>query len=209
MDTQSITTPYTGNENRRRIRPRTAAALGIGLGLAALVGAGAVRMASPAVADPGNGTAHIVVQETDYFPKPGDDPSTFWGIFSLDGACGYSSARLSVSDTETFFIAQHMTGATGYKYNSVGKINDEAWTFTPVAADGTTLPTFEGTADEVATAVGIDNGSTALSVNYSFHGTATNTGGQRINLVVKGILRTDADHNITRFDWGVQTCTVN
>ena len=192
---------------RRPARRRTAAITG--LALAASVAAGAVGLSSPAAADPGNGTQHLVLQQTDYFPKPGDDASTFYGIFSLDGACGYPSATFSQSDTERFFVAQHLTAATGYKYNSVGKIDDEPWTFTPVAADGTVLPTFSGTADEVATAVGIDNGATPLSVNYSFHGTATDPAGQRLDLVVKGILRTDADHNITRFDWGVQSCNVH
>ena len=194
MNTQSTST-----------RRRTAALAGLALAASA----GAVSLSSPAAADPGNGTQHLVAQQTDYFPRPGDDASTFYDIFSLDGVCGFASALYSVSDTETFFVAQHQTQATGYKYNSVGKIDNEQWSLTPVAADGTTLPTFSGTADEVATAVGIDAGATPLSVNYSFHGTATNPAGQRLDLVVKGVVRTDADHNITRFDWGVQSCNVH
>jgi hypothetical protein len=154
-------------------------------------------------------TDHMVVTETDYFPKAGDDPSTFYGIFSLDGVCGFAHADYTQSDTETFFIAQHNNDVTGYKYNAVGKIDDESWTLTPVTADGTRLATFTGTADEVATAVGVDNGATPLSVNYSFHGTATNPAGQRLQLVIKGVLRTDAAHEVTRFDWGVQSCAVH
>jgi hypothetical protein len=166
--------------------------------------------AANAVADPAaNATDHQVVTQTDYFPKPGDDPGSFYGIFSLDGACGFPSARFRQSDTETFFIAQHENAATGYRYNAVGKIDDEPWTLTPLAADGTPLPAFSGTADEVATSRGIDDGMTPLSVNYTFDGTATDPSGQRLRLIVKGVLRTDADHMITRFDWGVQSCQVH
>jgi hypothetical protein len=46
-------------------------------------------------------------------------------------------------------------------------------------------------------------------VNYTFDGTATDPSGQRLRLIVKGVLRTDADHMITRFDWGVQSCQVH
>ena len=154
-------------------------------------------------------TQHYVAQQTDYFPKAGDDPSTFYGIFSLDGVCGFAHADYTQSDTETFFIAQHNNGTTNYKYNAVGKIDDEPWTLTPVTADGTRLGTFAGTADEVATSVGVDNGSAPRSVNYTFDGTATNADGQRLRLLVKGVMRSDSDGNVTRFDWGVQSCTVH
>lgn len=177
----------------------------------AVVGAAALTAALPvtAHADSTTGTDHFVATETDYFPKAGDDPSTFYGIFSLDGVCGFAHANYTQRDTETFFVAQHNNGVTGYKYNAVGKIDDEAWSITPVTADGTVLPSYVGTADEVATAVGVDNGATALSVNYSFVGTATNPSGERLHLIVKGRLRTDSDHAITRFDWGVQSCTLH
>ena len=163
---------------------------------------------APAVAE-SNGTQHLVMTQTDYFPKPGDDAGTFYGIFSLDGACGFPSASFTQSDTETFFVAQHENGQTGYKYNSVGKINNELWSFTPRNSDGTVLPTFSGTADEVATAVGTDNGATPSSVNFTFDGTAANATGQRLHLIVKGVLRTASDGSVTRFDWGVQTCQVH
>ena len=154
-------------------------------------------------------TQHYVAQQTDYFPKAGDDPSTFYGIFSLDGVCGYAHADYTQSDTETFFIAQHNNGMTGYKYNAVGKIDDEPWTLTPVTADGTRLSTYTGTADEVATSTGTDNGSMPRSVNYTFDGTATNAAGQQLRLLVKGVMRTDSDGNISRFDWGVQSCQLH
>jgi hypothetical protein len=175
----------------------------------AMISALAAAASAPAAGADSNGTDHFVVTQTDYFPKPGDDPGTFYGIFSLDGACGFPSASFTQSDTETFFVAQHQNGQTGYKYNSVGKINDEDWTLTPKSADGTVLPRFSGTADEVATAVGTDNGATASSVNYSFDGTAANAAGHRLHLIIKGVLRTGADGSVTRFDWGVQACQVH
>ena len=170
---------------------------------------GVLAMPSTAFASSTQATDHFVVQETDYFPKAGDDPTTFYGIFSLDGACGYDHVAYSQSDTETFFVAQHNTAQTGYQYNSVGKIDDEAWTFSPLDANGDPITTFAGTADEVATATGLDNGTMATSVNYSFVGTASDPGGRVVHLVVKGILRTDSEHNVTRFDWGVQSCVVH
>jgi hypothetical protein len=154
------------------------------------------------------GSDHMVITETDYFPKAGDDATTFWGIFSLDGACGFASSSITVNDTETFFVTQHNNGTTGFKYNSVGRIDNEAWTLTPTTADGTVLPTFTGTADEVATATGTGGGSTPGSVNFSFHGKASDVAGRTLQMVIKGVLRTDKDGNVTRFDWGVQSCTV-
>ena len=154
------------------------------------------------------GSDHFVATETDYFPKAGDDATTFWDIFSLDGACGFASSTFTVADTETFFVTQHNNGATGFKYNSVGRIDNEAWTLTPRTADGTVLPTFTGTADEVATATGTDGGATPTSVNFGFHGTASDPTGRTLQLVIRGVFRTDKDGNMTRFDWGVQSCTV-
>ena len=177
------------------------------VGTAALAPHYAAHAASSGVND--RATDHFVATQTDYFPKAGDDPSTFYGIFSLDGVCGYAHAFYTQADTETFFIAQHNNGATSYKYNAVGKIDDEPWTITPVTTDGTSLATFSGTADEVATSVGVNDGTMPLSVNYSFIGTASNSAGQTLHLVVKGTLRADADGTITRFDWGVQSCTVH
>jgi hypothetical protein len=178
-------------------------------GTVLLLSALTAGVTAPAALADGNGTEHLVVTQTDYFPKPGDDPGTFYGLFSLDGACGFPSAGFSQSDTETFFIAQHENGRTGFKYNSVGKIDDEPWTFTANNADGTPLTTFAGTADEVATAVGTDNGATPRSVNYTFDGTAADPAGRRLRLIVKGVLRTAADGSITRFDWGVQACQLH
>ena len=174
--------------------------------VAGAVPTGVIAWPGHAHAATDNGTDRYVAQQTDYFPRPGDDPSTFYGIFSLDGVCGFAHATYSQSDTETFFIAQHENAQTSYKYNAVGKIDDEPWTITPVAADGTVGTTFSGTADEVATSRGFDNGSMPTSVNYTFDGTATNSAGRRIHLVVKGVMRTAADGTITRFDWGVQSC---
>jgi hypothetical protein len=176
---------------------------------AALPFATALAVPEAAHADSTQGTDHFVVTETDYFPKAGDDPTTFWGIFSLDGACGFASSSITVDDTETFFVAQHNNGATGFKYNSVGHIQNEAWTLTPRTADGTVLPTFSGTADEVATATGTGGGANATSVNFGFHGKASNAAGRTLDLVIKGVLRTDKDGNVSRFDWGVQSCNVH
>src|SRR5437868_3876074 len=144
------------------------------------------------------GTNHYVAQQTDYFPRPGDDPSTFYGIFSLDGVCGFAHATYSQSDTETFFIAQHQNATTSYKYNAVGKIDDEPWTITPVAADGQAGDTFTGSADEVATSRGYDGGAMPSSINYTFDGTATDINGHHIHHIVKGTLRADAGGNVTR-----------
>jgi len=155
-----------------------------------------------------HGSDHFVATQTDYFPKAGDDATTFWDIFSLDGACGFASSTFTVADTETFFVTQHNNGATGFKYNSVGRIDNEAWTLTPRTTDGTVLPTFTGTADEVATATGTDGGATPASVNFGFHGTASDPTGRTLQLVIRGVFRTDKDGNMTRFDWGVQSCTV-
>jgi hypothetical protein len=171
----------------------------------------AAGLVAPAAAhaDSSQGSDHFVVTETDYFPKAGDDATTFWGIFSLDGACGFASSSITINDTETFFVTQHNNGMTGFKYNSVGRIDNEAWTLTPRTADGTVLPTFSGTADEVATATGTGGGSSPSSVNFSFHGKASDAGGRTLQLVIKGVLRTDKDGNVTRFDWGVQSCIVH
>jgi hypothetical protein len=176
---------------------------------AALPIATALVVPVEAHADSTSGSDHFVVTETDYFPKAGDDATTFWDIFSLDGACGFASSTFTVADTETFFVTQHNNGATGYKYNSVGHIQNEAWTLTPRTADGTVLPTFSGTADEVATATGTGGGSSATSVNFGFHGKASNSAGRTLDLVIKGVLRTDKDGNVSRFDWGVQSCNVH
>lgn len=151
-------------------------------------------------------TDHYVATQTDYFPKPGDDPSTFYGIFGLDGVCGFAHARYTQSDTETFFIAQHNNGRTNYRYNAVGRIKDEPWSITPVSADGVVGATYYGTADEVATSTGYADGAMPTSVNYTFVGTATNAAGQSLRLLVKGILRAGSDGSVTRFDWGVQSC---
>ena len=154
-------------------------------------------------------TDHYVATQTDYFPKAGDDPSTFYGIFSLDGVCGFAHALYTQSDIETFFIAQHNNGQTSYKYNAVGRIDDEPWSITPVTADGVVGSTYAGTADEVATSTGYDDGAMPTSVNYSFVGSATNSAGKQIRLVIKGVLRTASQGTITRFDWGVQSCRTN
>jgi hypothetical protein len=175
---------------------------------AALPIATALVVPPAAHADTTQGSDHFVVTETDYFPKAGDDATTFWGIFSLDGTCGFASSAFTVADTETFFVTQHTNGATGYKYNSVGRIDNEAWTLTPRTADGTVLPPFSGTADEVATATGTGGGSVPTSVNFGFHGTASNAAGRTLDLVIRGVLRTDKDGNVSRFDWGVQSCIV-
>jgi hypothetical protein len=178
------------------------------LALAVLPLAAAVAVPTAARADSGQGSDHFVVQETDYFPKAGDDASTFWDIFSFDGACGFASATFSVQDTETFFVTQHDNGTTGLKYNSVGLIRGEQWTFTPTTADGSTLPTFSGTANETATATGTGGGGSPTSVNFGFEGSASNSVGQNLHLVIRGVLRTDKDGNVSRFDWGVQSCSV-
>jgi hypothetical protein len=175
---------------------------------AALPIATALVVPAAAQADSTQASDHFVATQTDYFPKAGDDASTFWDIFSLDGACGFASSTFTVADTETFFVTQHNNGATGFKYNSVGRIDNEAWTLTPRTADGSVLPTFSGTADEVATATGTGGGSVPTSVNFGFHGKASNATGRTLDLVISGVLRTGKDGNVTRFDWGVQSCTV-
>jgi hypothetical protein len=185
-----------------------AAALPLAVGIAAPAAAHAA-LRTAIHADSAQGSDHLVLTDTDYFPKAGDDATTFWDIFSLDGACGFASSTFTVSDTETFFVTQHNNGATGFKYNSVGHIQNEAWTLTPRTADGTVLPTFSGTADEVATATGTGGGANATSVNFGFHGKASNAAGRTLDLVIKGVLRTDKDGNVSRFDWGVQSCNVH
>ena len=170
------------------------------------VPAGVLGWSGHAHASSTTATDHYVATQTDYFPKPGDDPSTFYGIFSLDGVCGFAHALYTQSDTETFFIAQHNNGETAYKYNAVGRIDDEPWSITPVSADGVVGTTYTGTADEVATSTGYAEGAMPTSVNYSFVGSATNSAGQHIRLVIKGVLRTGSDGTVTRFDWGVQSC---
>jgi hypothetical protein len=182
----------------------------LALTAAALLGC-ALPLAAPvaAQADSTQGSDHMVLTDTDYFPKAGDDGTSFWGIFSLDGACGFASSTISIVDTETFFVTQHNNGATGLKYNSVGHIQNEAWTLTPTTTDGTVLPTFTGTADEVATATGTGGGTVPSSVNFGFHGSATNAAGRTLQMVIRGVLRTDKDGNVTRFDWGVQSCSVH
>jgi hypothetical protein len=45
-------------------------------------------------------------------------------------------------------------------------------------------------------------------VNFGFHGKASNAAGRTLDLVIRGVFRTDKDGNLTRFDWGVQSCSV-
>jgi hypothetical protein len=130
---------------------------------------------------------------------------TTWSVNAADAA---PTTSPNPPPKGTTAVTQHNNGATGFTYNSVGRIDNEVWTLTPRTADGTVLPTFSGTAYEVATATGTGGGSTPTSVNFGFHGKATDTIGRTLQLVIKGVLRTDKDGNVTRFDWGVQSCTV-
>lgn len=155
------------------------------------------------------GTEHFVHTETGAYPGPGDDPNSFYGIFSLDGACGFASARFAQSDTENFYITQHDNGAAAGQWQARAVIADEPWSFVAEDADHQAVQVFSGTADEFVTARGDETPQGFQSINYRFDGTAVDDAGHSLHLIVSGRLRTDRADQITRFDYSVQTCTVH
>ena len=154
------------------------------------------------------GAVHFVHTETSAYPGPGDDPNAFYGIFALDGACGYPSARFAQSDTENFYVTQHDNGAAAGTWEARAIISDEPWSF--VGEDAAHNPTtvYQGTADEFVTARGADSPQGFQSINYRFDGTASDPAGHVLHLIVQGRLRTDPVGDITRFDYFVQSCTI-
>jgi hypothetical protein len=181
-------------------------------GIAGGVAAAAVLAStSPAWAATGTtpGTEHFVHTETSAYPGPGDDPNSFYGIFSLDGACGFASARFAQSDTENFYIVQHDDGAAAGDWQARAIIADEPWSFVAEDADHYPVATFNGTADEFVTARGDDSPQGYHSINYRFDGTAVDAAGESLHLIVQGRLRSDQADQITRFDYHVQSCTLH
>ena len=155
------------------------------------------------------GAEHYVHTETSAYPGPGEDPNSFYGIFSLDGACGFASARFAQSDTEDFYITQHENGAAAGQWQARAVIADEPWTFVAENSDHSPVQRFTGTADEFVTARGDETPQSYQSINYRFDGTATDDAGHTLHLIVQGRLRTDRSDDITRFEYGVQACTVH
>ena len=174
-----------------------------------LTAAAVLTPAAAAWADTGGtpGAEHLVYTETSAYPGPGDDPNSFYGIFRLDGACGFPAAQFAQSDTENFYITQHDAGAAAGDWQARAIIDDEAWSFVAEDADHNPVTTFKGTADELVTARGDDSPQGYHSINYRFDGTASDGAGHTLHLIVKGRLRSGRDSNITRFDYAVQTCT--
>ncbi len=158
-----------------------------------------------------NGTIRFVEVVSGSYPAADDDPETFYGLFSLAGACGFERARIALEYTESFFVALHQGGAPAGGYNAVGKIVDEAFTFEVLNDSGEVVDTYTGTADEHATAVGTvtEEGQELRHSNYSFVGTATNDEGSALRLVVKGRYRTDPrTGELRRFDYSIHSCRV-
>ncbi len=165
----------------------------------------------PAGEEHSNGTIRLVEVESGSYPGPGDDAETFYGFFSLEGVCGFDSARMTLEYTETFFVALHQQGTRAGGFNAVGRIDDEAFTYEVLDASGDVVDTYTGTADELGTAVGslTEDGQTLDHSNYSFLGTATNEEGSTLRLMVKGRYRTDPQTGeLRRFDYSVQSCRV-
>lgn len=189
-----------------QIRSTVQACIAGGIAAAALLAPTAT-----AWADTGGtpGVEHYVHTETSAYPGPDDDPNAFYGIFSLDGACGYPSAQFAQSDTENFYITQHDNGAAAGNWQARAIIADEPWSFVATDADHNPINTFQGSADEFVTARGADTPQGFQSINYRFDGTASDDAGHALHLIVTGRLRTDRDENVTRFDYAVQTCTVH
>src|SRR5919198_16593 len=115
-----------------------------------LTAAAVLTPAAAAWADTGGtpGVEHLVYTETSAYPGPGDDPNSFYGIFRLDGACGFPAAQFAQSDTENFYITQHDVGAADGDWQARAIIDDEAWSFVAEDADHNPVTTFKGTADE-------------------------------------------------------------
>lgn len=165
-----------------------------------------------AQSDRSAGTIRLVVVESGTYPSAGDDPETFYGLFSLEGACGFDRARIALQYTESFFVALHQGGTRAGGYNGLGRIDDEAFTLEVLDADGNVLQTYTGTADEHATAVGItsDDGQALQHSNYSFLATGSSGDGSTIRLAVKGRYRTDPQTGeLRRFDYGIKSCRVD
>lgn len=206
-------------ERSRRMSSGTARARSVWGAMAIATGVGALWSApssvwaesSPADGANSNGTIRFVEVVSGSYPNQDDDPETFYGLFSLEGACGFHRARIALDYTESFFIALHQKGTRAGGYNALGKIEDEAFSFEALDADGEVVKTYTGSADEHATAVGsVDqDGQTLQHSNYSFMGTATSEDGSSLRLVVKGRYRTDPrTGELRRFDYGIQSCRV-
>ena len=138
------------------------------------------------------------------------NPETFYGLFSLEGACGFERARIALDYTESFLVGLHQRGASAGQYNAVGKISDEAFTFEVLDTAGAVVDIYTGTADEHATAVGVvtEDGQELYHSNYSFVGTATN-GISTLRLRVRGRWRTDPrTGELRRFDYAITSCRV-
>ena len=181
---------------------------------ASVAGIAAAALLAPAAiawADTGGtpGTEHFVHTETDAYPGPGGDPNSFYGIFSLDGACGFAHAEFAQSDTENFYVTQHDNGAAAGDWQARAIIANEPWSFVAEDADHNPTVTFKGTADEFVTARGDDSPQGYQSINYRFDGTASDAAGHTLHLIVTGRLRSDRTGDVTRFDYAVQTCTVH
>ena len=168
-----------------------------------------VLLPTAARADQAPGTVHFVHRESSAYPGPDDDPNSFYGIFSLDGSCGFESARFAQSDTETFYITQHESGAAAGDWQARAVIADEPWSFVAEDADHHPIRTFTGAADEFVTARGDDSPQGYHDLDYRFDGTASDDAGHALHLIVKGRMRSDQSGQITRFDYDVQTCTVH
>lgn len=194
----------------QRVSRRAITALTAVAAVAALTPAG--WSSAFARSDGSAGTIRLVVVESGTYPSAGDDPETFYGLFSLEGACGFDRARITLQYTESFFVALHQRGTRAGGYNGLGRIDDEAFTLEVLDAAGNVLKTYTGTADEHATAVGIitDDEQTLQHSNYSFIGTASSGDGSTIRLVVKGRYRTDPQSGeLRRFDYGIKSCRVD
>lgn len=176
-------------------------------GIAATTLLAPTTFASAETATPG--VEHFVHTETSAYPGPGDDPNSFYGIFSLDGACGFTSARFAQNDTENFYVTQHDNGAAAGDWQARAIISDEPWSFVAEDADHTAVATFTGTADEFVTARGDDSPEGFHSINYRFDGTAVDATGRSLHLIVQGRLRSDQAGQVTRFDYDVQSCTLH
>ncbi|HEV2070982.1 MAG TPA: hypothetical protein VGR26_14425 [Acidimicrobiales bacterium] len=199
----------SGTPRTRPLRAAMAIATGVGaLGSAPL---SVWAESSPAEGMTSNGTIRFAEVESGSYPSQDDDPETFYGLFSLEGACGFDRARIALDYTESFFIALHQKGTRAGGYNALGKIEDEAFSLEVLDANGAVVRTYTGSADEHATAVGsVDqDGQTLQHSNYSFMGTATSDDGSSLRLIVKGRYRTDPrTGELRRFDYGIQSCRV-
>jgi hypothetical protein len=134
-----------------------------------------------------------------------ENPQSYWDFVPLDGMCGFAGSALTLAHMdEVFGIQSKERGAAAGTFTGTGKILGETFALEELAADGTVVRTFTGSATELAQFRGTgEAGQQAdLSTNLrvSFRGTAGD--GTRIAFSIKVRMRAAQD----RYEAAVDGC---